>query len=82
MTPPTSLCPACVNDGVKDSKAEVCGWHYTRALQRLADAEAEIDELEQIRKLCLDAGMQEHSTTLDYLHGVFYMLKQYVEGKR
>jgi hypothetical protein len=29
-----------------------------------------------IRQLCLDAGMSEESTTLDYLKGVFYKLQQ------
>lgn len=39
-------------------------------------------ELAKIRALCLKAGMTEESMTVDYLQGVFYMLQQYVEGKR
>lgn len=34
------------------------------------------DELADIRGLCMMAGMSAESTTLNYLRGVFYMLKR------
>ena len=34
-----------------------------------------VDELARIRALCVEAGMTEPSTTLDYIRSVFYRLK-------
>jgi hypothetical protein len=31
-------------------------------------------EMEQIRAMCVEAGMDERSTTLDYLRSAFYLL--------
>lgn len=38
------------------------------------------EELQKIRALCVEAGMREESTTLDYIRSVFYMLRKYLKA--
>lgn len=36
---PTTVCAICASDGVKESPAEICRWHYDRAVSALLEAQ-------------------------------------------